>query len=156
MIGNKIIDIFSLKEKVIIITGGAGLLGKEHAVSIACAGGIPVLIDVNHKQLLEVKRYLETNFDVRVGAYTVDITNEKVEDNEQWGAERGHCPRDCRAKTCQPRVQEGARVVVFPHRKPRWPFMLSSRYEYANNVDAKQKHCDHRRRCSAAFLCGNR
>ena len=45
-------DIFSLKDKIIIITGGAGLLGKEHAKAIVSFDGVPVLVDI-------AERYLE-------------------------------------------------------------------------------------------------
>ncbi len=38
---------FQLDGRVAVITGGGGLLGREHAVAIADAGGIPVLADVN-------------------------------------------------------------------------------------------------------------
>ena len=37
---------FSLQDRVAIITGGAGLLGVQHAQAIAAAGGIPVLADI--------------------------------------------------------------------------------------------------------------
>lgn len=37
---------FSLQGRVFLITGGAGLLGPEHALGIADAGGIPVLADL--------------------------------------------------------------------------------------------------------------
>jgi NAD(P)-dependent dehydrogenase (short-subunit alcohol dehydrogenase family) len=37
---------FDLSGKVVLITGGAGLLGAEHAAAIAEAGGVPVLADV--------------------------------------------------------------------------------------------------------------
>jgi NAD(P)-dependent dehydrogenase (short-subunit alcohol dehydrogenase family) len=39
-------ELFSLKERVAVITGGAGLLGTKHAEAIAEAGGNPVLIDL--------------------------------------------------------------------------------------------------------------
>jgi NAD(P)-dependent dehydrogenase (short-subunit alcohol dehydrogenase family) len=39
-------DLFSLAGKVAMITGGAGLMGRQHAEIIAQAGGIPVLIDL--------------------------------------------------------------------------------------------------------------
>ena len=38
---------FSLRGRVAIITGGAGLLGIQHAEAIAEAGGIPILWDIN-------------------------------------------------------------------------------------------------------------
>jgi hypothetical protein len=42
-------DLFSLKGKVIIVTGASGLLGREHIEAIASYGGIPVLIDLNRE-----------------------------------------------------------------------------------------------------------
>ena len=35
-------DNFNLKEKIVIITGGAGLLGEKHAEAVAEIGGIPI------------------------------------------------------------------------------------------------------------------
>lgn len=43
--------LFDLKDKVALITGGAGLLGIKHAEAIAEMGGIPILIDVCKKGL---------------------------------------------------------------------------------------------------------
>ncbi len=39
-------ELFSLKDRVAVITGGAGLLGQRHAEIIAGAGGRPVLVDL--------------------------------------------------------------------------------------------------------------
>jgi NAD(P)-dependent dehydrogenase (short-subunit alcohol dehydrogenase family) len=39
-------DLFDLTGRVAVITGGAGLLGQQHAEAIASAGGIPVLADI--------------------------------------------------------------------------------------------------------------
>jgi NAD(P)-dependent dehydrogenase (short-subunit alcohol dehydrogenase family) len=39
-------DLFDLTGRVAAITGGAGLLGMQHAEAIAAHGGIPVLVDV--------------------------------------------------------------------------------------------------------------
>src|SRR3989475_13063316 len=38
--------LFDLTGRVALITGGAGLLGRQHAEAIAQAGGRPVLIDI--------------------------------------------------------------------------------------------------------------
>jgi NAD(P)-dependent dehydrogenase (short-subunit alcohol dehydrogenase family) len=39
-------DLFDLTGRVAVITGGAGLLGMQHAEAIAAHGGIPVLVDL--------------------------------------------------------------------------------------------------------------
>jgi NAD(P)-dependent dehydrogenase (short-subunit alcohol dehydrogenase family) len=39
-------DLFDLAGRVAVITGGAGLLGMQHAEVIAAHGGIPVLVDL--------------------------------------------------------------------------------------------------------------
>ena len=38
---------FNIKNKVLIITGGAGLLGSTHVEAIADLGEIPILFDKN-------------------------------------------------------------------------------------------------------------
>ncbi len=40
-------DIFDLSNRVAFITGGAGLLGIQHALAIREAGGIPIIADLN-------------------------------------------------------------------------------------------------------------
>jgi NAD(P)-dependent dehydrogenase (short-subunit alcohol dehydrogenase family) len=42
----KALDFFRLDGRVALITGGCGLLGRQHAAAIASAGGIPVLLDI--------------------------------------------------------------------------------------------------------------
>ncbi len=52
------IDKFEIKGRVIIITGGAGFLGKKHAEAILDGGGIPVLIDISNESLDRAKEEL--------------------------------------------------------------------------------------------------
>lgn len=65
-------SIRSLEDKVIVITGGGGLLGRAHGSAVAAAGGIPVLADID---VAAAERAAEA-----VGAPTVahyvDITDE--------------------------------------------------------------------------------
>ena len=44
---NRLLGKFLLKNRVAIISGGAGLLGKKHAEAIAEMGGIPILLDID-------------------------------------------------------------------------------------------------------------
>lgn len=45
---------FSLEDNVVVITGGAGLLGSKHAEAVAEAGGRPVLLDIRQDAVADV------------------------------------------------------------------------------------------------------
>lgn len=49
---------FKIRNRVIIITGGAGFLGRKHAEAILDGGGIPVLIDISQESLKRAKEEL--------------------------------------------------------------------------------------------------
>ena len=69
-------NIFSLKDKVIIVTGASGLLGKMHVEAIASQGGIPVIVDINEDGLKEVYSYILSEYSIECFIEIVDITNE--------------------------------------------------------------------------------
>ena len=69
-------SIFSLKNKVIIVTGAAGLLGEKHIEAILAFEGIPILIDINKSKIEIVKRKLNKQFKNNIDSYILDITNE--------------------------------------------------------------------------------
>ena len=70
------IEKFSLEGKVVIITGGAGLLGKKHAEAVLDAKGIPVLIDISKAALAAAGQQLSAMFpDGIVETFVADITN---------------------------------------------------------------------------------
>ena len=66
---------FLLKDKIIIVTGGAGLLGKMHAEAILEAQGIPVILDVDNDKLNEAKKVIEKKYSKKIIALNCDITN---------------------------------------------------------------------------------
>lgn len=75
-------DKFRLDEKVVIITGGAGMLGRQHASAVIEAGGIPVLIDVFMEAIEQAKSELKNKFpDSIVEGYVTDITNAEEVNN---------------------------------------------------------------------------
>jgi NAD(P)-dependent dehydrogenase (short-subunit alcohol dehydrogenase family) len=84
-------NLFSLKNKVIIITGAAGLLGKQHADIIASAGGNPILLDLYKEPVEELAVGLSKKYGVKALGYSVNITKEsEIEKNckdiiEQFG-----------------------------------------------------------------------
>jgi NAD(P)-dependent dehydrogenase (short-subunit alcohol dehydrogenase family) len=63
---------FDLSDRVVIITGGAGLLGLEHARAIHGAGGIPILLDI----ALPESRLLRERAGFDVECLRCDITEE--------------------------------------------------------------------------------
>ena len=46
-----VMDCFKLDNKIVVITGGAGLLGRKHAEAVIEAGGIAVLLDISEQAL---------------------------------------------------------------------------------------------------------
>lgn len=67
---------FSLRNKVIVITGAAGLLGRQHAEVIARAGGVPVLLDLHSETVELIAHDLEKRHGTSAAGYAVDITQE--------------------------------------------------------------------------------
>lgn len=66
---------FSLGGRVAVITGGAGMLGIQHAKAVAEAGGIPVLWDINEKDSAKAADKIIHDFSVPSLGMKVDVTN---------------------------------------------------------------------------------
>lgn len=65
---------FLLKDRVIVITGGAGLLGTMHAEAVIEAEGIPIILDIDDIKLNKSKEILEKKFSRKIIAFKCDIT----------------------------------------------------------------------------------
>jgi NAD(P)-dependent dehydrogenase (short-subunit alcohol dehydrogenase family) len=72
---NMPVDLFSLKDRVAIITGGGGMLGYQHAATIAGLGGHPVLLDIDEQSLAANALRLKAEFGGDVLTLGVDITD---------------------------------------------------------------------------------
>ena len=70
-------NLFSLKGKVVIITGAAGLLGRQHANAVVSFGGTPVLLDLDKKSLKDQTHELNDQYGIDAISYVVDITIEQ-------------------------------------------------------------------------------
>jgi NAD(P)-dependent dehydrogenase (short-subunit alcohol dehydrogenase family) len=68
---------FSLKDKVIVVTGASGLLGREHIDAIASFGGVPILLDLNQEVLDSQVVELNAKYSSNSCGFAVDITCEK-------------------------------------------------------------------------------
>ena len=67
-------SLFDLTGRVAIITGGTGLLGRQHAEAIAGAGGIPVLADIVLRDTGSQKDEWNEHLGKSASAIQVDIT----------------------------------------------------------------------------------
>jgi len=77
-------NIFSLKDKVIVITGAAGLLGQKHAEAVAAYGGSPILLDLSQEQVNTISENISQKYKVKSTGFSVDITDEnKIDENVQ-------------------------------------------------------------------------
>jgi len=65
-----------LHEKVIVITGASGLLGKEHAKAVLAQGGSVALLDIQYGELLKFIDSLDSEERDRTRIFDCDITNE--------------------------------------------------------------------------------
>jgi NAD(P)-dependent dehydrogenase (short-subunit alcohol dehydrogenase family) len=68
------LDLFRLDGRVALITGGCGLLGRQHAAAIASAGGIPVLLDIERADPAGVATSLASEFQSPCHGFVADIT----------------------------------------------------------------------------------
>jgi NAD(P)-dependent dehydrogenase (short-subunit alcohol dehydrogenase family) len=66
---------FDLTDRVAVITGGGGLLGRRHAAAIARHGGIPVLVDLRPEGAAECAREIASEYRVPALALPTDITD---------------------------------------------------------------------------------
>jgi NAD(P)-dependent dehydrogenase (short-subunit alcohol dehydrogenase family) len=68
-------DFFDLTGRVAVITGGTGLLGRQHAEAIARAGGIPVLADIRIDGVDTLSREWKERFGEQACSLQTDITD---------------------------------------------------------------------------------
>lgn len=67
---------FDLSGRVAVITGGAGLLGRQHAAAVASAGGSVVLADICLERAQDAASQIEREFSVSASGMHLDITEE--------------------------------------------------------------------------------
>lgn len=65
-----------LKDKVVVITGGAGLIGKEFVKAVVENGGIAIIADINEELGKKVKESLSKELDTsNIDFFKLDITS---------------------------------------------------------------------------------
>lgn len=68
-------DVFDLSGRVVVVTGGGGMLGRQHAAAIAGMGGEPVLCDVSQTALDGAVSELSERLGQQVMSLQLDITS---------------------------------------------------------------------------------
>ena len=77
-------ELFRLDNKVIVITGANGLLGRKHAEAVACFGGTPILLDLSQEAVDIFDDELNDKYKVSAVGFSINITDEKaIENNVQ-------------------------------------------------------------------------
>jgi NAD(P)-dependent dehydrogenase (short-subunit alcohol dehydrogenase family) len=77
-------SVIDLKGRVAVITGGAGMLGREHAEAIASAGGIPVLADIRGADAGAAAKYIGKKYRMPSLGLGVDITDPESVQAMTW------------------------------------------------------------------------
>ena len=72
-------DIFSLKEKVAVITGAAGLLGEVHGHALASAGAKIILCDLDQEKCHALSSLLTEEYGIQCISIKCDVTS-----REDW------------------------------------------------------------------------
>ena len=105
-------DQFRIPGKVVVITGGAGLIGRRHTEAVLEGGGIPVLLDISYGILSKVKEEFAARYENAVmEIYEADITDraclEKIRD--ELLAKYGHIDGLINNAANNPKVEGGSK-----------------------------------------------
>jgi NAD(P)-dependent dehydrogenase (short-subunit alcohol dehydrogenase family) len=73
-----ILEKFLINDEIVVITGGAGLLGQKHAEAIAEIGGTPIIVDIDEQRATEAADAVRQAYQCDCGAYGADITDENA------------------------------------------------------------------------------
>ena len=71
----RINKLFNLKDRIIVLTGSAGLLGSQYAQILSDAGATLVLVDTNMKKNKELQNKINKKFHTNSISMDVDITS---------------------------------------------------------------------------------
>ncbi|MBQ7066436.1 MAG: SDR family oxidoreductase [Lachnospiraceae bacterium] len=107
-----IFDKFKIDGKVIVITGGAGLIGRRHTEAVLEGGGIPVLLDIFKEPLDKVKeQFLKDYPESTIETFVTDITKkEKLEEIKEVLLEKyGHIDGLINNAANNPKMEGGAK-----------------------------------------------
>jgi short-subunit dehydrogenase len=71
---------FNLKDKNILITGAAGILGKQHAIALLNSNANLILTDINLKKLKETQYQLKKEYpSSNINHYLMNLVLQQLE-----------------------------------------------------------------------------
>ena len=66
----------NISDRVVIITGGAGMLGAQYVNTVLSSGGIPIILDINEKKINQKRAQLNKEYpDTKFLSIKCDITD---------------------------------------------------------------------------------
>ena len=66
----------NISDRVVIITGGAGMLGAQYVNTVLSSGGIPIILDINEKKINQKRAQLNKKYpDIKILSIKCDITD---------------------------------------------------------------------------------
>lgn len=107
-----IFDQFKITDKVVVITGGAGLIGRRHTEAVLEGEGIPVLLDIFPEPLEKVKEeFLSRYPQAKIETYVADITDRKCLEGirDELLAKYGHIDGLINNAANNPKVEGGSK-----------------------------------------------
>jgi NAD(P)-dependent dehydrogenase (short-subunit alcohol dehydrogenase family) len=69
-------SLFDLTGRVIVITGGAGMLGRSHVEAVSEMGGVPVILDISGSKAQSTAQEMSARFGTSALGLQCDITDE--------------------------------------------------------------------------------
>lgn len=111
----KVKELFDLKDKVAIVTGGGGLLGEKHAEALSEYGCTVVLLDIKKEKLDQVANKVTKEFGSKVVTFKCDITKKnELEDIKSNLIKRfGHIDILINNAAIDPKVDKSSSEVSF-------------------------------------------
>lgn len=109
---SSIFDQFMITGKVVVITGGAGLIGRRHMEAVLEGRGIPVLLDLFEEPLKKVKEEYEAKYpQATVETYVADITSKECleEIRDDLLAKYGHIDGLINNAANNPKMEGGSK-----------------------------------------------
>ena len=66
---------FNLKNRNVVITGSAGLLGSQYALTLSSAGANVILVDLDEKKNQKLVNMIKKKYKTKPNCYTTDLTS---------------------------------------------------------------------------------